>query len=114
MGDDLLVTNPERVQKAIDTKACNALLLKVLRCHVHSASLGAVAAHRAVPSCFRAAWHTLCQAALHTGSFAAALMGLLQLQRTHWRGCPATFSLRALILSRPASLCDLARTLSAP
>ena len=29
MGDDLLVTNPKRVQKAIDMKACNALLLKV-------------------------------------------------------------------------------------
>ena len=29
VGDDLLVTNPTRVQKAIDTKACNALLLKV-------------------------------------------------------------------------------------
>ena len=29
MGDDLLVTNPTRVKKAIDDKACNALLLKV-------------------------------------------------------------------------------------
>lgn len=29
VGDDLLVTNPKRVQKAIDVKACNALLLKV-------------------------------------------------------------------------------------
>ncbi|XP_005112795.1 enolase [Aplysia californica] len=29
VGDDLLVTNPKRVQKGIDTKACNALLLKV-------------------------------------------------------------------------------------
>ncbi|XP_076451940.1 enolase-like isoform X2 [Babylonia areolata] len=28
-GDDLLVTNPERVQKGIEKKACNALLLKV-------------------------------------------------------------------------------------
>ena len=26
VGDDLLVTNPTRVQKAIDDKACNALL----------------------------------------------------------------------------------------
>lgn len=31
VGDDLLCTNPTRVQKAIDTKACNALLLKVGR-----------------------------------------------------------------------------------
>ncbi|EUB55526.1 Enolase [Echinococcus granulosus] len=29
VGDDLTVTNPVRVQKAIDTKACNALLLKM-------------------------------------------------------------------------------------
>lgn len=29
VGDDLLVTNPKRVQKGIDLKACNALLLKV-------------------------------------------------------------------------------------
>ena len=28
VGDDLLVTNPERVQKAIDQKACNAILVK--------------------------------------------------------------------------------------
>lgn len=27
--DDLLVTNPKRVGKGIDTKACNCLLLKV-------------------------------------------------------------------------------------
>lgn len=29
VGDDLLVTNPKRVQKGIDVKGCNALLLKV-------------------------------------------------------------------------------------
>ncbi|MGV8168790.1 MAG: phosphopyruvate hydratase [Candidatus Nanoarchaeia archaeon] len=29
VGDDLLVTNVERIRKAIDMKACNALLLKV-------------------------------------------------------------------------------------
>jgi enolase len=29
VGDDLLVTNPARVQRAIDEKACNALLTKV-------------------------------------------------------------------------------------
>ncbi|HLC79186.1 MAG TPA: phosphopyruvate hydratase [archaeon] len=29
VGDDLLVTNPQRIQKAIELKACNALLLKV-------------------------------------------------------------------------------------
>merc|ERR1719410_293270 len=29
VGDDLLVTNPKRVKKALDVKACNALLLKV-------------------------------------------------------------------------------------
>lgn len=29
VGDDLLVTNPKRIARAIDEKACNALLLKV-------------------------------------------------------------------------------------
>jgi len=29
MGDDLLVTNPGRIEKAIEQKACNALLLKL-------------------------------------------------------------------------------------
>merc|ERR1712224_599290 len=29
VGDDLLVTNPSRVQKALECSACNALLLKV-------------------------------------------------------------------------------------
>jgi len=29
VGDDLTVTNPKRVQRAIDEKACNCLLLKV-------------------------------------------------------------------------------------
>lgn len=29
VGDDLLVTNPTRVQTGIDQKLCNALLLKV-------------------------------------------------------------------------------------
>merc|ERR1712178_552117 len=29
VGDDLLVTNPKRVAKALEIKACNALLLKV-------------------------------------------------------------------------------------
>ena len=29
VGDDLLVTNPKRIKKGIDVKACNSLLLKV-------------------------------------------------------------------------------------
>jgi len=29
VGDDLTVTNPIRIKRAIDAKACNALLLKV-------------------------------------------------------------------------------------
>lgn len=29
VGDDLTVTNIQRIQEAIKTKACNALLLKV-------------------------------------------------------------------------------------
>ena len=29
VGDDLAVTNPKRIKRAVDTKACNGLLLKV-------------------------------------------------------------------------------------
>jgi enolase len=29
IGDDLLCTNPKRIQRAIDEKSCNGLLLKV-------------------------------------------------------------------------------------
>ena len=42
VGDDLLVTNPTRVQKAIDEKACNALLLKVNQIGSVSESIQAV------------------------------------------------------------------------
>merc|ERR1712187_666870 len=43
VGDDLLVTNPKRVKKAIDEKACNALLLKVNQIGSVSESIEAVA-----------------------------------------------------------------------
>merc|ERR1712110_599078 len=42
VGDDLLVTNPTRVKKAIDEKACNALLLKVNQIGSVSESIEAV------------------------------------------------------------------------
>lgn len=42
VGDDLLVTNPIRVQKAIDEKACNALLLKVNQIGTLTESIEAV------------------------------------------------------------------------
>ena len=42
VGDDLLVTNPTRVQKAIEEKACNALLLKVNQIGTVSESIKAV------------------------------------------------------------------------
>jgi enolase len=29
LGDDLLCTNPKRIRRAVDSSACNALLLKV-------------------------------------------------------------------------------------
>ena len=42
VGDDLLVTNPKRVQKAIDENTCNALLLKVNQIGSVSESIQAV------------------------------------------------------------------------
>eukprot|EP00884_Botryococcus_braunii_P017724 jgi/Botrbrau1/4635/Bobra.33_2s0007.1 len=42
VGDDLLVTNPKRVQTAIEKKACNALLLKVNQIGTISEAIEAV------------------------------------------------------------------------
>ena len=44
VGDDLLVTNPTRVQTAIEKKACNALLLKVCGLICNSDCIGLAAA----------------------------------------------------------------------
>jgi enolase len=47
VGDDLLVTNVERVQKAIETGACNSLLCKVNQIGTLSEAIAAVRmAHR--------------------------------------------------------------------
>jgi len=42
VGDDLLVTNPKKIQNAIESKACNALLLKVNQIGSVSESIEAV------------------------------------------------------------------------
>ena len=42
VGDDIPVTNPRRVQKAIDDKLCNALLLKVNQIGTLSETLEAI------------------------------------------------------------------------
>jgi len=42
VGDDLLVTNPKRVEEAINKKACNALLLKVNQIGTVTESIEAV------------------------------------------------------------------------
>merc|ERR1719389_11986 len=47
VGDDLLVTNPKRVQSAIDGKWCNALLLKVNQIGTISESIEAVGMSKA-------------------------------------------------------------------
>jgi len=52
VGDDLLVTSVERVQKAIDTRAANALLCKVNQIGTLTEAVAAVEmAHRAGWSC---------------------------------------------------------------
>merc|ERR1712139_19835 len=54
VGDDLTVTNVERVQKAIDDKACNALLLKVNQ-------IGSITeAINAVKMCKQNGWGVMC------------------------------------------------------
>ena len=53
VGDDLLVTNPARVRKAIKEKACNALLVKVNQIGTLSETI------EAVETCHRAGWRAV-------------------------------------------------------
>jgi len=53
VGDDLLVTNPERVQKGIDLKACNALLVKLNQIGSLTETI------QAVELCHRANWNAV-------------------------------------------------------
>ncbi len=53
VGDDLLVTNPERVRKAIEDKACNALLVKLNQIGTITESI------EAVELCHRAGWRAV-------------------------------------------------------
>jgi enolase len=53
VGDDLLVTNPERVRRGIQDKTCNALLVKLNQ-------IGSVTETiEAVELCHRAGWRTV-------------------------------------------------------
>jgi enolase len=54
VGDDLLVTNPERVKKAIEAGACNALLLKVNQIGTVSEAIEAVRMSK------EAGWGVMC------------------------------------------------------
>jgi len=53
VGDDLLVTNPERVRRAIKEKACNALLVKVNQIGSLTETI------EAVETCHRAGWRAV-------------------------------------------------------
>jgi enolase len=53
VGDDLLVTNPERVRRAIHEKACNALLVKLNQIGSLSETI------EAVETCHRAGWRAV-------------------------------------------------------
>jgi len=53
VGDDLLVTNPERVQRGIDEKAANALLVKVNQIGSLTETI------QAVEMCHRAGWNAV-------------------------------------------------------
>ena len=54
MGDDILVTNPVRVKKAIECKAVNALLLKVNQIGTITESIEAVRMSK------EAGWGVMC------------------------------------------------------
>jgi enolase len=53
VGDDLLVTNPKRVQEAIEQKACNALLVKLNQIGTLTETM------EAVEMCQRAGWRAV-------------------------------------------------------
>lgn len=53
VGDDLLVTNPERVRKGIESKACNALLVKVNQIGTLTETI------EAIDLCRQAGWGTV-------------------------------------------------------
>lgn len=53
VGDDLLVTNPERVKRGIDERTCNALLVKVNQIGSLTETI------QAVELCTRAGWRTV-------------------------------------------------------
>jgi enolase len=53
VGDDLLVTNPERVRRAIREKACNALLVKLNQIGSLTETI------EAVETCHRAGWRAV-------------------------------------------------------
>jgi enolase len=53
VGDDLLVTNPERVRKAIDARACTALLVKPNQIGTLTETI------QAVELCHRAGWRAV-------------------------------------------------------
>ena len=53
VGDDLLVTNPERVQRGIREKACNALLVKLNQIGSLTETI------EAVETCHRAGWRAV-------------------------------------------------------
>lgn len=53
VGDDLLVTNPERVRRAIMEQACNALLVKLNQIGTLSETI------EAVETCHRAGWRAV-------------------------------------------------------
>jgi enolase len=53
VGDDLLVTNPERVQKAIDIHACNSLLVKLNQIGTLTETI------EAVELCQRSGWRAV-------------------------------------------------------
>ncbi|HEY70273.1 MAG TPA: phosphopyruvate hydratase [Anaerolineae bacterium] len=54
VGDDLLVTNPERIAKAIDQQACNALLVKLNQIGTLAETI------QSIDLCRSAGWRTVC------------------------------------------------------
>jgi enolase len=54
VGDDLLVTNPERIERAIEQQACNALLVKLNQIGTLAETM------QSIELCRSAGWRTVC------------------------------------------------------
>lgn len=92
VGDDLLCTNPKRVQTAIEKKACNALLLKVNQIGSVTESIEAVRMSKV--RCCSAVYLMMWHSDLHGGHYAFCHDSMCLANS----GCPVAIHASSLLL----------------